>query len=81
MSRLISHDPFSRTEFHRTNWNPDAHETCFECRGLRYSPSGKPYLFKYYTESDDHGGYKHWHSGLFCSIQCHNSYHRTENKG
>lgn len=72
MSRLISRDPFARTELHRFIWAVRSDQTCDNC-GRTYGPVINPFLFRYATETD--GGSRHWHKGLFCSKPCHDSYH------
>lgn len=69
MSRLISRDPFARTELHRCVPDQMSNLTCDWC-GNRRARGG---LFRYSTESD--GGRKFDHRGLFCSKSCHDSFH------
>lgn len=73
-SRMIRRDPFARTELHRIVVHTDA--GCSWCGGLRYNPKGGARtLFVYETQSD--GGRNSTHKGRFCSISCHDSYHRA----
>lgn len=65
MSRLISRDPFARTELHRETVKGPA--VCSWC-------GWKGKLYYYYTEYDDHRG-KHIHDGYFCGKGCHDAYH------
>ena len=83
MSRHISRDPFARTELH---WRQitghsvdsvggfgDRLYTCDWCGNVKRTPRGKPYAYRYATETD--GGRSHDHKGTFCSKSCHDSYH------
>lgn len=82
MSRLISRDPFARTELHcervHTVWIDPPHYTkakctCTWCGSVAKARAGHPYLNRYWTETD--GGRRHDHKGEFCSVSCFRSYH------
>lgn len=62
MSRLISRDPFARTELHRASVGTGSCKWCGSHKRLDH----------YWTESD--GGRKFAHPGLFCSVSCFRSY-------
>lgn len=64
MSRLISRDPFARQELHSRVYS-NAME-CDWCGTYRR-------VFEYWTETD--GGRSFEHKGVFCSKDCHDSYH------
>lgn len=64
MSRLISRDPFARTELHR--------ETIKEPRVCSWC-GWKGKMFKYRTESDS--GWASEHPGQFCGKGCHDAYY------
>lgn len=71
----ISRDPFSRTTLVRmvANTSDLIKGGCSWCGNFnRYSP---PSLFKYGTEADDSPGNTNWHTGVFCSKDCHDTYH------
>lgn len=70
MSRLISRDPFARTELHRETIDAvGLTSTCSWCGNCRKGNK----LFVYFTESDS--GKRHNHNGQFCSKGCHDDYH------
>jgi hypothetical protein len=69
MTRLISRDPFARSELHRETIDAMG-STCSWCGQVRVGDK----LYVYWTESDSRGG-RRTHNGQFCSIGCHNSYH------
>lgn len=69
---LVSRDPFARTELHKRQV-PANGRTCEWCGSCTFR-AGKMVLFEYRTESD--GGRVSPHRGLFCSLKCHNAYHR-----
>lgn len=76
MSRLISRDPFARTELHRTTVTVEW-ATCKNCGSVN-KPTGSRgqyigrKLFRYHTEHD--GGRRDDHPGLFCSVGCFRCY-------
>jgi len=63
-TRLISRDPFARTELHKRLYSKQ-HE-CGWCGQV-----GKVYEFE--TQSD--GGRTFPHPGKFCSVSCFRSFH------
>lgn len=67
MSRLISRDPFARTELHRVLCYNDknAERDCDNC-----GRTGR--LYRYETQHD--GGSCDKHTGRFCSVGCFRSY-------
>lgn len=64
MARLISRDPFARTELVRDNISE--HGECSWC--------GQPARYRYAVTSDDRPLIR-WMKGIFCSIQCCRIYH------
>lgn len=79
--RLISRDPFARTELHRETVIVSLpHQGCFWCgnHGKPVKPSDRngyanPHrLFRYLTETDS--GRQSHIPGLFCSVGCMRSY-------
>ena len=75
---LIRRDPFAREEMHRVNVRGPlitiGKRTCDWCGQVSRLSNGEPRLFAYRTERD--GGSTHEHKGLFCSVGCHDTYHR-----
>lgn len=67
MSRLISRDPFARTELHSYVIQPKGGTVC-SCQNC--GQTGR--LYQYVTETDD--GRKHYHPRLFCSVGCFRSH-------
>ena len=67
MSRLISRDPFARTELHSEVAVSRHNKT----KGCAWCAShGRHY--RYWTETD--GGRRVGHDGTFCSVSCFRSY-------
>ena len=69
----LSHDAFSRDSLarqHRPARTLPYGSSCAWC-GNRNRHGG---LFQYGTERDDRPGRVNWHSGLYCSKACHDSY-------
>lgn len=64
MSRLVSRDPFARTELHSRVYSKEIE--CSWCGTVRRT-------FEYWTETD--GGRAAEHKGVFCCKSCHDSYH------
>lgn len=72
MPRLISRDPFARTELHRKIHHVfGSREGCDWC-GQQRLDKAQPYLYKYVVEHD--GGRREDVPGLFCSISCMRSH-------
>jgi len=69
--KLISRDPFARTELHRENEYGGG--SCQWCGGTRKTKCGQKYLYRYFMETD--GGRRFPYAGVFCSISCFRSYH------
>lgn len=69
MSRLISRDPFARTELHRESIKAYGQE-CSWCGSSRSDGT----LYVYYTERDGIRANRRTHNGQFCSKPCHDSY-------
>ena len=67
MSRLISRDPFARTELHRHKRFAKGQASGMACKECG-QPSESVTLYQYSTETD--GGRKFFHSGLYCSVGC-----------
>lgn len=72
MSTLISRDSFARQELHRERENFPGDNTCSFCGQVKVTLKGRPYLYRYYTETDS--GRKHELRGLFCSVSCLRAY-------
>ena len=79
MSRLISRDPFAREELHRRTvdvadiMGMGFTHSCDYCGNVKQTPTGRTYLFSYFTETD--GGRTCTDSHLFCSKGCRDAYH------
>jgi hypothetical protein len=72
----IARDPFARQTLVRMTIRPPAAgQTCSWCGGIRTTRCHHPYLYRYGTEPDAMYARVSWHSGLFCSKGCHDSYH------
>lgn len=71
--RVISRDPYARTELvrERTYW-PDPLYCAF-CGTIHETPKGDRYLYQYGTAHD--GGRTDWHRGAYCSKSCHDAFH------
>lgn len=76
---VVSHDGAARQETVRRLADRNG-KNCSWCGGYRwvtatetYYPS--PKLFEFGTRPDD-SNRTNWHSGLFCSKSCHDSYHQ-----
>lgn len=69
IGRLISRDPFARSELRRNLVRTDL-DTCSWC-GM----NGRGRLYRYSTHVDSISGRRYDHRGLFCSKSCHDSYH------
>lgn len=70
MSRLISRDPFARTELHRRAERAiSALFGCDWCGQFRR----QYFLYRYYTETD--GGCTHIDPNMFCSLDCRRAYY------
>ena len=75
MSRLVSHDPFTREELHSERIKVCA-STCDWCGSAKHTKSMLPYLFRYWIEHDDSLiRAKNYIDGCFCSVDCMRSYH------
>lgn len=72
MSRLISHDPFARTEIHSSRVYISSGQTCSWCGQVNKTPKGRAFLNSYGIEYDS--GRKNTHPKLFCSISCFRDY-------
>lgn len=80
MAKTISHDPFARQSLMRETvmLPPGTCAWCGQVKRTRFNylaNNGKPYLYRYGTESDGRPGQTNWHDGLFCSKSCHDDYH------
>ena len=83
MSRIISRDPFARTELHRETFTGfsvdvkggfgDRLYECHFCGNVRRSPNGHPQAYRFSTVTD--GGRAYQHKGSFCCKACHDAYH------
>lgn len=73
MSRLISRDPFARTELHAIRDYNVTPRGCSECGEYCRTPTRIMYLNQYVIEHD--GGRKEEISGRFCSVSCMRSHH------
>ena len=74
MSRLVSRDPFARTELHSERVYDIRNNDCHWCgRTPRTPRKNTPYLHRYWIEHD--GGRKEDIRGLFCSADCMRSHH------
>jgi len=75
MSRLISRDPFARTELHSSrDYSNLLGCGCAWCGQRPETPSGQSYLNVYTIEHD--GGRREELTGRFCSVSCMRSYHQ-----
>ena len=75
MSRLVSHDQFTREELHSERVQVSG-LTCVWCGQVKRTRSGHTYLFAYWTESDESlSRRKNYIGGCFCSVDCMRSYH------
>ncbi len=73
MARLVSRDPFARTELHSTReYDLPSNRGCTWCGRMLHTPKGRPYLYRYETESDD--GRSYGKGGPFCSVSCARTY-------
>jgi hypothetical protein len=74
----ISRDPFARTDLHREN-DYLVGSGCAWCGGARHNrpskthPVGRPYLYRFYVETDT--GHTYYDDKLFCSKSCRESYY------
>ena len=68
----VSRDPFARTTIMRERIYGLSDPTCQFCGQTHKTPKGRPYLYRYYLDSD--GGLRQKFPGLFCSIDCMRSY-------
>lgn len=75
MSRLISRDPFARTELRRApeRLPEGSNRMCSACGFTKVTPKGNKFLYRYSTHADD--GRVIVHKGLFCCKPCHDAYH------
>lgn len=71
MGRLVSRNPFARTELHRETVGGPHPDGCAWCGRTRKDGS----LYRYRTERDDNPSRPGAHRGLFCCKPCHDSYH------
>jgi hypothetical protein len=71
MSRLISRDPFARSELHRDTIDAQG-QTCSWCG---QTAKGNK-LFVYRTERDGIANQTRTHNGQFCSKSCHDVYRK-----
>lgn len=78
MSRLISRDPYARTELHRERqYFFSSGHSCDNCgsSALFISNQKGYFLYRYYQEEDRIHSRKDYIKGHFCSIACMRSYH------
>ena len=74
MSRLISRDPFARTELHSSrDYSNLLGCGCAWCGQRPETPSSQPYLNRYWCEYNS--GRRAEINGRFCSVSCMRSYH------
>lgn len=74
MSRLISRDPFARTELHRENYALLPNEAC-TCSWCGQRRATNPPLFKYSIVGDGTSRRINYLKGAFCSVSCMRAYH------
>ena len=73
MSAQISHDGFARTALYRKReYDLPTSRGCTWCGQEHRTPKGRPYLYRYQTESD--GGRAFGWGNPFCSIDCMRTY-------
>ena len=78
MSRLVSRDPFARTELHREKVPGECAE-CGQWAGRLRDEAGARgggYVYRYWVESD--GGRRAEVPGLFCGEDCRRAYQGGE---
>jgi hypothetical protein len=91
MSRLISRDPFGRTELHRrqdtgftvdrTNEAESFGERLYQCDNCgmcRHTPKGHPFTYRYGTYRDGIRTQIEWETKSFCSLGCRNDYYHSK---
>lgn len=71
MATQVSRDPYARETTYRKRVYVE-HATCAWCGSQKQTPTGRPYLFEYSTESD--GGRTSTDRRLFCGIGCRGTY-------
>jgi len=76
MSRLMSRDPFARSDLHRARdyAMKGRNSGCDHCGTTKFAGNA-PYLFRYWVERDDRNGRRDDLRGLFCSQWCFRMYH------
>lgn len=72
MSRYISRDPFARHTITRVTVKYPV-GSCGWCGSIRRTKTGVPFLYRYNVVHDS--GRTDTGAGLFCSIDCHRTYH------
>lgn len=66
--RQISHDPFGRFSVYSDRVYTASE--CAWCGQHKQTPTGRPYLIRYSSESDSIGSRRESNPRLFCSISC-----------
>ncbi len=77
--RQVARDPFAReTLFSRREYYLPSNRGCTWCGQTKHTPSGRSYLFRYWTETD--GGRHFGEGNLFCSVECKRTYEEVAAK-
>ena len=73
MSRLVSRDPFARTEIlsHRF-YDERESATCAFCGQRKVTKNGRHYLYRFVHETD--GGRRSSPTHMFCGVDCFRAY-------
>ena len=72
--RTLSHDAFARQSVVKSEPVPANGSTCQWCGQVQIDRKERKRLFQFGTSRDDSNRID-WHSGLFCSKDCHDDYH------
>ena len=72
--RYLARDSFARsTSFSKREYHLPSNRGCTECGAIRHTKTGRPYLYRYGSESDGIRPNRHF-GNPFCSISCARTY-------